>query len=135
MGKSPESDFIYLFDRATGALRHRISGLPNVINHLAYAAHGRHLVPVLSGPNGLRVYETNTYREVEHHPAVTTQVPALAWAARHPVHRRASPGVASVSTRGLPREGIELTGRRGGAWTSCSWKWPTIPTSTIGGGG
>jgi WD40 repeat protein len=55
---------IYIFDRATGELRHRIAGLPNVITHLAYSPDGRHLAAVFEGANGLRVYETGTYREV-----------------------------------------------------------------------
>jgi WD40 repeat protein len=37
----PDND-IYLFDRASGRLQRRISGLPNVINHLAYAPDGRY---------------------------------------------------------------------------------------------
>ena len=47
----------------------RIEGLPGVITHLAYAPDGRHLAAVLGGANGLRVYETETYREVgaRHH--------------------------------------------------------------------
>jgi WD40 repeat protein len=63
-GKSVGSNLICIFDRATGTLRRRITRLPNVINHLAYAPNGRHLAAVFGGANGLRVYETGTYREV-----------------------------------------------------------------------
>jgi dipeptidyl aminopeptidase/acylaminoacyl peptidase len=55
---------IYIFDRASGALRHRIPGLPNVINHLAYAPDGQRLVATLGGANGIRVYATGDYREI-----------------------------------------------------------------------
>jgi WD40 repeat protein len=63
-GKTSGSHLIYILDRATGTLRHRIEGLPNVSFHLAYAPDGRHLAAVFGGANGLRVYETGTYREV-----------------------------------------------------------------------
>jgi len=54
LGPSGE-DFIYLFDRATGTLRQRIRGLPNVVNHLAFDPTGRRLAAVLGG-GGLRLY-------------------------------------------------------------------------------
>ena len=63
-GKTSGSQLIYIFDPVTGTLRHRMEGLPSVIHHLAYAPDGRHLAAVLGGANGLRVYETGTYREV-----------------------------------------------------------------------
>ena len=55
---------IYLFDRASGRLQRRISGLPNVIYHLAYSPDGRYLAAALGGANGIRVYETRDYREI-----------------------------------------------------------------------
>lgn len=48
---------IYLYDRATAALRQRIDGLPNVVLHLAFGPGGRHLAATLGGPNGLRVFD------------------------------------------------------------------------------
>jgi WD40 repeat protein len=63
-GKTSGSELIYIFDRATGGLRHRIEGLPDVINHFAYAPDSRHLAAVFGGANGLRVYETGMYHEV-----------------------------------------------------------------------
>lgn len=47
---------VYLFDRSTGQLRQRLSGLPNVINHLAHSPDGRWLVATLGGSNGIRVW-------------------------------------------------------------------------------
>ncbi|WP_179137367.1 WD40 repeat domain-containing protein [Candidatus Entotheonella palauensis] len=52
---------IFLFDRATGVLRHRIAGLPNVCYHLTFSPDGKHLAATLGGANGLRIYETQTY--------------------------------------------------------------------------
>ena len=47
---------IYLFDRATGAMTGRITGLPNVIKHLAYSPDGRFLAAALGGRNGVRIF-------------------------------------------------------------------------------
>lgn len=48
---------IYLFDRASGRMLRRLSGVPNVINHLVYSPDGRFLVATLGGTQGIRVYE------------------------------------------------------------------------------
>ncbi|RTL01491.1 MAG: hypothetical protein EKK65_06635 [Lysobacterales bacterium] len=47
---------IYLFDRATGALRRALGGLPNVVNHLAWSPDGQRLAATLYS-GGLRVYD------------------------------------------------------------------------------
>ena len=52
---------IYLFDRASGRLIHRITGLPSTILHLAYRPDGQRLVATLDGKNGIRVYRTRDY--------------------------------------------------------------------------
>jgi len=51
------SDSIYLFERRSGALKGRITGLPQVVNHLAYSGDGRYLAVAL-GKNGIRVFDT-----------------------------------------------------------------------------
>jgi WD40 repeat protein len=48
---------IYLFDRATGAILRRLSGLPNTINRLVYSPDGRLLAAALGGSRGIRVYD------------------------------------------------------------------------------
>ena len=48
---------VYIFDRSSGALRQRLSGLPNIINHLAYSTDGSLLVAALAGQNGIRVFD------------------------------------------------------------------------------
>jgi hypothetical protein len=57
---------IYLFDRVSGRLQRRISGLPSPIYHLAYAPDGRYMAVTLMGHNGIRVYETRDYGEIAH---------------------------------------------------------------------
>lgn len=54
---------IYIFDRQSGRLEHRIKDLPNVIYHLTYSTDGRYLAAMIWGGNGLRVYETSRYGE------------------------------------------------------------------------
>ncbi len=49
-------DSIFLLDRASGRLLRRLSGLPNVIHHLAYAPDGRTLAASLHGNNGIRLF-------------------------------------------------------------------------------
>ena len=55
--------YIYLFDRTTQRLLRRISGLPNVINHLAYSPDGRWLAVGL-GEGGVRVFDPASGQEV-----------------------------------------------------------------------
>jgi WD40 repeat protein len=53
---------IFLFDRASGALKQRLSDLPDAINHLAYSADGRRLAASLMS-NGIRVFDAlNSYQ-------------------------------------------------------------------------
>ncbi len=54
---------IYLFDRASGRMLRRLTGLPQVINHLAYALDGQRLVATL-GANGIRVWRTSDWQLV-----------------------------------------------------------------------
>ena len=56
---SPEGHNIYLFDRSTGAMKNRITGLPNVINHLAYSKDGKFLAATLGAGKGIRVFRTD----------------------------------------------------------------------------
>ncbi len=53
---------IYLFNRATGELRQRITGHPNIILHLNFSPDGHYLVASLYGNNGIRIYNTVNYR-------------------------------------------------------------------------
>jgi WD40 repeat protein len=47
---------IFLFDRATGELKKRLTDLPNVINHVAYSPDGQRLAAALWG-SGIRVFD------------------------------------------------------------------------------
>jgi hypothetical protein len=59
---------IYILDRASGALVHRIAGLPHRINHLAYDARGERLAVTLSRSDGLRLFRTDDYEEISRDP-------------------------------------------------------------------
>jgi WD40 repeat protein len=53
---------IFLFDRASGAMKQRLGDLPDVINHLAYSTDGKRLAASLSN-YGIRVFDAvNSYR-------------------------------------------------------------------------
>jgi hypothetical protein len=51
----PGQEQIYLFDRESGRLTGRLSGLPNVVFHLTFSPDGKRLAATL-GDGGLRVY-------------------------------------------------------------------------------
>lgn len=48
---------IYLFDRSSGKMLQRLTGIPNVINHMAFSPDGRFLAASLGGANGIRVWD------------------------------------------------------------------------------
>jgi len=54
---------IYLFNRASGTMLRRITGLPAVINHLAFSVDGRFLAAALGDKNGIRVFRTSDGNE------------------------------------------------------------------------
>lgn len=57
-GVTPAGDddiSIFFFERSSGRLLHRLSGLPEVINHLAFSPDGRSLAVMLGG-GGLRIF-------------------------------------------------------------------------------
>lgn len=54
-GWSADND-VYIFQRDGGAMRLRLGGMPNVINHLAFSPDGKMLAVALWGGHGIRVY-------------------------------------------------------------------------------
>jgi WD40 repeat protein len=77
-GAAAGQDNIYLLDRASGAIRQRLSELPNVIFHLAYSSDGGLLVATLGGSNGIRLYyATHGYQAL---PSDTTYGDDSYWA-------------------------------------------------------
>jgi WD40 repeat protein len=52
-----EQVHIYLFDRASGQLQNRFTGLPNAVFHLSFSPDGRWLAATLWGRNGVRVWD------------------------------------------------------------------------------
>ncbi len=63
-GWTDDDNSAYLFDRASGRLLHRLSGLPEVIFDLAWSPDGRWLAAGLSGKSGVRVYRSDTWQQV-----------------------------------------------------------------------
>ena len=58
-GWSPDND-VYFFDRATGVMVQRITGLPNTITHLSFSPGGQMLAIGLWGKNGVRLFGTSS---------------------------------------------------------------------------
>ncbi|HYN86078.1 MAG TPA: caspase family protein [Pyrinomonadaceae bacterium] len=52
---------VYIFDRESGRIERRVTGLPEAINHLAYSPDGRFLAATFAGAHGVRVYRTDDY--------------------------------------------------------------------------
>jgi WD40 repeat protein len=53
---------IYIFERESGRIQTRITGLPDVIHYLSYSPDGRYLAATIGGKEGLRLYETQSYQ-------------------------------------------------------------------------
>jgi WD40 repeat protein len=58
-GWSADND-VYLFDRSSGALKHRITGLPDVVTQLAFSPDGKMLAVGLWGLNGVRLFSSDS---------------------------------------------------------------------------
>ena len=60
-GEGQGSYLVYLFDRASGELRHYLVGLPDVVNHLCFSRDGRYLAASF-GTGGIRVWSTTGWQ-------------------------------------------------------------------------
>ncbi len=54
---------IYLFDRASGRLVRRLSGLPSTVYHLVFSPDGKYFAATL-GQGGVHVYETSGWQQI-----------------------------------------------------------------------
>ncbi|MBP7335879.1 caspase family protein [Niveispirillum sp.] len=79
---SQTGNTIYLFDRASGRLRQRLTGLPNVVQDLAFSPDGRHLAVGIGGSNGIRVWRMGgTWAQVLADTEYGGKALGLSWAA------------------------------------------------------
>ncbi len=56
-GWTDDDNAMYVFDRASGRMLRTVTGLANVVLHLAFSPDGRYLVAGLGGSNGVRVFD------------------------------------------------------------------------------
>lgn len=61
--KWEKSDSIYVFDRASGSMVRRITGLPGAVENLAWSADGRFVAAAMLGKNGISVFRTDDWQE------------------------------------------------------------------------
>ncbi|KOR31109.1 hypothetical protein TI05_13035, partial [Achromatium sp. WMS3] len=57
-GPQGQPKTVYIFDRVSGQIIHRISGLPGVVNQLTFSLDGRYLAVNMGTNTGLRIYQT-----------------------------------------------------------------------------
>jgi len=74
-----QANSIYIFDRASGLMQHRISGIVGVINDLEFSPDGRYLAAALGGNGGARVWQVPSWREELNDSAFQGMSLNLAW--------------------------------------------------------
>jgi WD40 repeat protein len=81
-GWSAKND-LYLVNRSTAEITHRITGLPNVITAIAFSPDGRLLAIGLWGTHGVRLFASNdgwhSTREVAGDADIGGEIRGLAW--------------------------------------------------------
>lgn len=96
---------LYLFDRGSGRLHKRVSGLPGEINKMAWSADGKYLA-VLHREGGLVVLRTSDWREIGRDGDYPAEGNDLSFAADHRLATTAMDGVIrlyGVDNGGLQR--------------------------------
>lgn len=62
MSAAGTDEVIYLFERQTGRMLHRLTGLKNVVRHLTFSPDGRYLAAGFGGKNGIRVWQMSDHK-------------------------------------------------------------------------
>lgn len=75
----PDSRSLYLFDRATGKLLHRLSGLPHVALQVAYSPDGRYLAASIAETGGVRLYRASDLTLASQDPAYQDNITWMAF--------------------------------------------------------
>nr|WP_320133960.1 caspase family protein [uncultured Holophaga sp.] len=69
-----QANCVYIFERATGRMISRITGLPSVVTCLTFSRDGSRLAVCLHGKSGVRVYAVPTFREIFRDEAYGDQI-------------------------------------------------------------
>jgi WD40 repeat protein len=56
-----ETTSVYIYDVASGTMKSRIKGFPNVISDVVFSPSGEYLVVALASGNGIRIFNTSTW--------------------------------------------------------------------------
>lgn len=56
---------VYVYDVASGVMKGRLKGFPNVILDVVFSPSGEYLVVALASDNGIRIYDTKTWRPIK----------------------------------------------------------------------
>ncbi|HOV04696.1 MAG TPA: hypothetical protein PLG99_09830, partial [Kaistiaceae bacterium] len=76
-----QTNYVYVFNTATGAMVGRLGPLPNVIHELEFSPDGYYLVAGLGNENGIRVWDIASRRETYADKDYGGDVYGIAWAA------------------------------------------------------
>lgn len=68
---------IYIFDTVTGAIARRLPGQTEFVSHMAFSADGHYLAVGLHGEGGLRIWDTQSWTAVKHHPGTGATIYGL----------------------------------------------------------
>jgi WD40 repeat protein len=94
-----ESRSVYIFDRESGRLVRRISGLQQAIVQVAYSPDGRYLLVALGSGGGIQLYRTADYQAAGGDPTYGDNVSAIAFSPAFAKDRLLATGAGDLYVR------------------------------------